>query len=403
MATTDTYIASGYWVCPPNVTSITLEAWGAGGGGGGDGDHSFYSYCGGGGGGGAYSKLNTLSVTPGTRYQVTVGTGGTGGANLSNGTAGGDSWFSTSGTVLAKGGGGGTTSCGGGSAGASASGIGDTKYSGGTGGAGDPYGYYAGSGAGGAGDAANGSNGKYYYQGAGAGGSTGGGDGSASVGSAGNVRGGGGCGNSASGAGSNGARGEVRVTYSFSTDPTDSYSTANYDTDTQLWNQSGFSSERGQSFTGDGKTLTSASFVAYKSSGADGTLTCYLYAHDGGTFGTNGLPTGAALATSATVAVSSLTTTAGLLTFTFSGGPVLTNATKYFIVFKITGNTTGAVYVGIDTSSATHAGNAYAYINGTGAVSSANDTSFYVFAILPPLVNKFFNFNTRAVNRACRY
>jgi len=53
---------------------------------------------------GAYSR-KVVSVTPGNSYTVTVGAGGVGGAGA--GPAGGDSWFSTTGTIIAKGGAGG--------------------------------------------------------------------------------------------------------------------------------------------------------------------------------------------------------------------------------------------------------------------------------------------------------
>ena len=52
---------------PPNITSITVEAWGAGGGG--------YSGGGGGGAGGGYGK-DVVTVIPGNTYSVVVGQGG---------------------------------------------------------------------------------------------------------------------------------------------------------------------------------------------------------------------------------------------------------------------------------------------------------------------------------------
>jgi hypothetical protein len=54
------------------VTSVTVEAWG----GGGSGSSSTKGYAGGGGGGGAYSIRNTVAVTVGTTYTITVGSGG---------------------------------------------------------------------------------------------------------------------------------------------------------------------------------------------------------------------------------------------------------------------------------------------------------------------------------------
>lgn len=106
------------WVCPAGVTSVKVECWG----GGGNGGTRSTTGSGGGGGGGAYAKKNALTVSPGTSYTVNVG------------SAGGDSWFSTSATVLAKGGASvanNTTT--GGAGGAAASCIGDVVQSGGAG------------------------------------------------------------------------------------------------------------------------------------------------------------------------------------------------------------------------------------------------------------------------------
>lgn len=178
----DTFAANGTWTCPANVTSATVECWGAGGGG---------TTNTGGGGGGAYSK-KVVTVVPTTGYAIAVGTSA---AN----TAGGDSTFATT-TVVAKGGASGAT----GTGGAASGGTGDTKYSGGNGSTGTGNR----GGGGGAGDGADGSNGSSSV--GGDGGSTNGGPGGfAAVGYA--MGGGGG---SAAAAQSAGGRGAVRVTYS---------------------------------------------------------------------------------------------------------------------------------------------------------------------------------------------
>ena len=195
MPTTDTYSTAGSftWTAPANVTSVQAECWGGGGGGSRDG-----------GGGGAYSK-KTISVTPGNNYTVRVAAAG---VALTSG--GGDSWFSTSSTVLAKGGelgnDGETTN---GLGGAAASGIGDVKYSGGNGALIDN----AGGGGSSAGTAAAGTS---TTTGAGAIAPTGGGDGgSGSVSgtaTAGTSPGGGG-GGTILGTAANGAVGKVVLTY----------------------------------------------------------------------------------------------------------------------------------------------------------------------------------------------
>lgn len=88
-----TYNTSGTFVVPSGVTQVTVECWGGGGRGG----TRTSNGPGGGGGGGAYAR-SVLTVTPGT-YTVTVGAGS------STTSPGGDSWFGTATTILAKGGG----------------------------------------------------------------------------------------------------------------------------------------------------------------------------------------------------------------------------------------------------------------------------------------------------------
>ncbi len=134
-----TFSATGTWTCPAGVTSVQVECWGAGGAGGSAKGTSTLRAAAGGGAGGAYAK-STISVTAGVTYTVTVGTGGI--TSLTNGTAsaGGDSWFSTNSTILAKGGAGANslvcstaelTSSGG--AGTTVGSIGSQLYKGGSG------------------------------------------------------------------------------------------------------------------------------------------------------------------------------------------------------------------------------------------------------------------------------
>jgi hypothetical protein len=203
------------WTCPPGVTSITVECWGAGGKGG--ARASSTGSCGG-GGGGAYSS-SILTVTPGTTYLLTLGAG----ATTTN--AGGDTYFgnTTAGNpanslVLAKGGSSvanNTTT--GAAGGLSTNGIGTIKYSGGNG-------FTATTGGGGGGSSAGtGANGNPATSTTGATAPTGGGKGgngrttSTGVGLAGATPGGGGGGayrtTSGSTAGGAGGKGVVIITY----------------------------------------------------------------------------------------------------------------------------------------------------------------------------------------------
>ena len=135
------------------ATQVLASLWGAGGSGAGGGA----SLGGGGGGGGAFSR-GTTSVTPGTPYTISIGAGGAAAASGGNGNTGGDTYFNTSGTVMAKGGSGGTAGGAGGAGGAAASGVGTTKFSGGAGGAVSTS-TSGGGGGGAAGSGSNGSNG----------------------------------------------------------------------------------------------------------------------------------------------------------------------------------------------------------------------------------------------------
>jgi len=120
------------WTAPAGVTTVTVEAWGAGGKGG----SRSSTFVSGGGGGGAYAKKTLITVIPGTVYDVVVGAGST-----SNGSPGEDSYFISNTTVMAKGGGSPAlntlTGASGGSASASVGDFGSV-YAGGNGAAGTP-------------------------------------------------------------------------------------------------------------------------------------------------------------------------------------------------------------------------------------------------------------------------
>lgn len=113
---TITTTGAGTWIVPCGVTSITVEAWGAGGAGGGGTSNND---SGDGGGSGAYTS-GIFAVTAGSNIAYTIGVGGVGSTN--NGTGGGDT------TILGMIAGGGQ---GGDSNGGTVTGIGGTA-SGGT-------------------------------------------------------------------------------------------------------------------------------------------------------------------------------------------------------------------------------------------------------------------------------
>jgi hypothetical protein len=96
---------SSTWTCPTGVTSIQVECWGAGGAGGSasTATSTTPARSGGGGGAGSYVK-KTMTVVPGTVYNLIVGVGGikggTSAASAYYGNIGGKSEFS-GGSVIA--------------------------------------------------------------------------------------------------------------------------------------------------------------------------------------------------------------------------------------------------------------------------------------------------------------
>ena len=89
---------SSSWKCPTGITSIQVECWGAGGAGGSASTATVAgNRSGGGGGAGSYVK-KTITVVPGTTYNIIVGQGGYKGSTLSAngyyGNLGGRSEFS---------------------------------------------------------------------------------------------------------------------------------------------------------------------------------------------------------------------------------------------------------------------------------------------------------------------
>lgn len=181
----------------------------------------------------------------------------------------------------------------------------------------------------------------------------------------------------------------VMSTAASSVELCDSYSESNYSTDASLsftYTGAGFNlanNMRGQSFTGNGGKISSCKFYLKRSSSYSGSVKAMLYAHSG-TFGTSsvGSPSNGvgALATSNTIAVSSLSETYELVEFNFTTKPTLTNGTKYVVCVSTSGQTTG-VSVGVDTTAQSHAGNGCTLTSTTASVwaSSSADTIFYVY------------------------
>jgi hypothetical protein len=215
------------WTCPPGVTTVYVECWGAGGGGG-RGNESVDA-GGTGGGGGEYGADSAYTVVPGITYTFIIGAGGQGGhTGSTTGLDGGDTTFDTAGPgVTGNGGGGGSPGgSGGGSGGA---GIGGGAPIANAGGKGNPYTFPAqhGMGGGASGGPSGPGLGNSTDQRAGNPGGPdagSGGDGGSSVGPAvgskpsgpGGGGGGGGTAGSSAADGGNGAAGQIRLSYTAS-------------------------------------------------------------------------------------------------------------------------------------------------------------------------------------------
>jgi len=100
--TTITAAGAGTWTAPIGITTVKVEAWGAGGGA--SGGAGLGTYGGVGGCGGEYAREDFYTVVPGSVYAYNIGTGGAGAAAAGpTGGTGGDTTFDNGG-VTANGG-----------------------------------------------------------------------------------------------------------------------------------------------------------------------------------------------------------------------------------------------------------------------------------------------------------
>ncbi|MEI6821613.1 MAG: glycine-rich domain-containing protein, partial [Bacteroidota bacterium] len=153
--------ANTSWVCPAGVTSVSVQAWGAGGAGGNLTTANSGALRCGGGGGGAYAS-GILTVTPNTSYSVVIGAAGVGNSgNTVAQATGGNTIFGSNLVVAAGGAGVGANTTAGASGGLATACTGNlVNRNGGNGGT--SSGSYAGAGGGAGGTTAVGGNGGTY-------------------------------------------------------------------------------------------------------------------------------------------------------------------------------------------------------------------------------------------------
>lgn len=162
----------------------------------------------------------------------------------------------------------------------------------------------------------------------------------------------------------------------------DSYSESNQDQIGGIYTGSPQGSEVGQTFKPtQNSELTAVQFYLAKLNAPTGTMKAIVYAHTG-TFGAGGVPTGAALAESDTIDVSTLTSGFQLVEFQFSTTIVLTANTPYCVVVQYTGGDPGNhVRIGVDASSPSHNGNSLLKPGGVWTADTGADVCFYAYRI----------------------
>ena len=137
----------------------------------------------------------------------------------------------------------------------------------------------------------------------------------------------------------------------------------------------------GQSFaSGAGGVVTTAQFFLKKTGSPTGNAVAKLYAISG-SYGSTSIPTGAAMATSDNLDVSTLTTLYQQISFTFSTPYTLTASTNYAVTIEYTGgDVSNYVSVGLTTagSGAAHGGNASTHATGTWTNVATLDLLFFV-------------------------
>lgn len=146
----------------------------------------------------------------------------------------------------------------------------------------------------------------------------------------------------------------------------------------------------GHSFAGAAQTLSRVQFMLSKTLTPTGNATAKVYAHSGSK-GTTSVPTGAALATSQVVDVSTLTGTLTMTDFEFRDEFVMSAATDYVVTIEYTGGTAAnIVNVGTDATAPAHAGNlstattlfVWSAVAGTDAVFEVRSGAIAVINVL---------------------
>ncbi len=170
----------------------------------------------------------------------------------------------------------------------------------------------------------------------------------------------------------------------------DFYSESNQSTAFTLQDNVGSDeSSAAQSFYGNGQTLHSCVFYLKKTGAPTGNAVAKIYAHTA-TFGSTSIPTGAALATSDPLDVTTLTGSYALTHFDFPEAQQidLADGTAYTVAVEYSAGSVGnSIQVGADGSVPTHEGSASSFYTGVWFAFGSRDLCFYVNTRVPMTVS----------------
>lgn len=163
----------------------------------------------------------------------------------------------------------------------------------------------------------------------------------------------------------------------------DSYSESNYSDDNQVdGGGSGIANAECQTITtSTSLPLYSSKFYLAKIGSPTGNIVSKIY-NISGTAGTNGIPSGTALATSDPISIATLTTGHQLIQFFFTGANAITlsASSHYGITVEYAGgDNSNALFVGMDDTSPTHSGNEASRVVSTWSSSTIDDNIFYLY------------------------
>lgn len=169
----------------------------------------------------------------------------------------------------------------------------------------------------------------------------------------------------------------------------ESYSESNYESVVAIGavhpTEAAANSACGQVFTcpaGGPYILTSAKLYLAKGGSPNATYKFAIYATSG-TTGTDAVPTGSELGSTATANASALGTSPALKELAFSNPVTIYSGASYWIGLVVTAATTidasNKILVGRDSTSPSHAGNLARYVSGAWLAVSTLDTCFYIY------------------------